>query len=119
MRNISFAMSVEAVRRREKTVTRRFGWWGPKPGARLQPVEKAQGLRKGEHVTRIGGPIRVRSVTAEPLEAMATYGPGECVREGFPELSVDEFIAMFCAANRCTPDVIVNRIEFEYVGEGR
>ena len=53
MRNISFSMTTEAVRRREKTVTRRLGWWNLKPGTVLQAVEKAQGLKKGEHVKPI------------------------------------------------------------------
>ena len=44
MRNISFSMTTEQVRRREKTVTRRLGWSDLKPGTILQAVEKAQGL---------------------------------------------------------------------------
>ena len=48
MRNMSFAMTTEAVRNQTKTVTRRFGWWFLKPGDMVQPVEKAMGLRKGE-----------------------------------------------------------------------
>jgi len=115
MRNISFSMSTEAVRRREKTVTRRLAWWDLEPGTLLQPVEKAQGLKKGERVKRIGGPIRVVHVKAEPLHIMRFYVREECVREGFPDMSVEDFIAMFCHANRCDPDVTVNRIEFEYV----
>jgi hypothetical protein len=52
-RNMSFSMTTEAVRNRSKTVTRRLGWWGLQPGTILQAVEKAQGLRKGEHVKPI------------------------------------------------------------------
>lgn len=46
------------------------------------------------------------------------YGTRECVLEGFgddPILSNPyAFVAMFCRANKCLPDAIVTRIEFEY-----
>lgn len=38
-RHMSFSMTTEAVRRREKTVTRRLGWSDLKPGTLLWPVE--------------------------------------------------------------------------------
>ena len=115
MRNMSFSLTTEQVRRREKTVTRRLGWWGLKPGTILQAVEKAQGLRKGEHVKPICL-IRVVSVRLEPLYAIHNYDLEETTREGFPQLTACEFEAMFVKANHLegtwTP---VNRIEFEYV----
>ena len=119
MRNISFSMTTEAVRRREKTVTRRLGWWNLKPGTILQAVEKAQGLKKGEHVKPICL-IRVVSVTALSLDSILDRPDRveECRREGFPELSPIGFVEMFQAANaRNCPyfDTIVNRIEFEYL----
>ena len=115
MRLMSFSMSTEQVRRREKTVTRRFGWWDLEPGTLLQPVEKAQGLRKGEHVVKIGGPIRVVSTTAEFVFTIKEYGKAELAREGFPDMTAEEFIAMLCQANRRAYVDTVNRIEFEYV----
>lgn len=117
MRFMSFSMTTEAFKRREKTVTRRLGWWNLEPGELLQGVEQAQGLRKGEHVVKLHV-IRVKSVIREPLYAMRDWGPGECRREGFPGMSPGRFIAMFCDANRVLPSTEVNRIEFEYV-EGR
>ena len=119
MRNISFSMTTEAVRRREKTVTRRLGWWDLQPGTILQAVEKAQGLKKGEHVKPICL-IRVVSSTDESLDAILDRADGadECRREGFPDLSPIGFGEMFQAANaRDCPyfDTIVNRIEFEHV----
>lgn len=114
-RNMSFSMSAEAVRRREKTVTRRLAWWGLKPGDVLMAVEKAQGLKKGEKVVPLGL-IRVVSVTRESLAWVRVYGREECVREGFPDLSCREFIDMFIEANRLRNDhAEVNRIEFEYM----
>ena len=44
-RNMSFALTTEQVRRREKTVTRRRGWWFLKPGDIVTAVKKARGLR--------------------------------------------------------------------------
>ena len=120
MRNMSFSMTTEAVRRREKTVTRRLGWWKLQPGTILQAVEKAQGLKKGEHVKPICL-IQVVSVRRERLDAIchlgSEFGPIETSREGFPELTPQAFLGMFTRANACAWDTHVNRIEFEYVDE--
>ena len=120
MRNMSFSMTTEAVRRREKTVTRRLGWWNLKPGTVLQAVEKAQGLKKGEHVKPICL-IRVVSVHRQMLGDLWRRTPAdgreEIAREGFPGQTVGEFIAFFEGANRVTASTYVNRIEFEYLDE--
>jgi hypothetical protein len=115
MRNMSFSLTTEAVRRREKTVTRRLGWKNLKPGTYLQAVEQAQGLKKGEHVVPICK-IRVVSVTPERLgDILAYFLPMyELRKEGFPNTTLAEFITMFMDANHCTTDTMVNRIEFEY-----
>ena len=42
------------------------------------------GLRKGEHVERLGGPIRVESVTLERLD---TITEADVVAEGFPDMT--------------------------------
>lgn len=121
MRHISFALTTEQVRRREKTVTRRIGWLDLKPGTLLQPVVKAQGLKKGERVEKIGGPIRVVRVDCERLdllESEAIRGESEVRAEGFPNLSPMEFVAMFCATHRCRPSARVTRIVFEYLDDG-
>ena len=110
-RNMSFSLTTEQVRDHSKTVTRRLGWWNLKPGTILQAVEKAQGLKKGEHVKPICL-IRVVSVHEESLGAIWTdsdlfFGwpvpydrATETAREGFPELSPIEFVRMFEAANK-------------------
>jgi len=110
-RMMSFSLTTEQVRRREKTVTRRVGWAFLKPGDILQAVEKAQGLKKGEKVKRICL-IRVVSRRKEPLNKITA---ADCILEGFPEMSPREFVNMFCAANKCKPHKGVNRIEFEYI----
>jgi len=118
MRLMSFALTTEQVRRQEKTVTRRLGWKNLKPGTLIQPVVKGQGLKRGEKVQRIGGPIRVVSVRRERLGAMSmsgSYGMSEVRAEGFPHMTYLAFIDMFCKHNGCKPSTTITRIEFEYV----
>jgi hypothetical protein len=114
MRLMSFALTTNQVRRRQKTVTRRLGWKNAKPGDVVQPVVKGQGLKKGETVERIGGPIRFVRVDREPL-GLILGRTGDVAREGFPSMSGIEFVNMFCDHNGCEPDDTVTRIEFEYL----
>jgi hypothetical protein len=114
MRNMSFALTTEQIRRREKTVTRRIGWKNAKPGDVVQPVVKGQGLKKGETVERIGGPIRFVCVEREALGCILGRA-GDVDREGFPRMTAIAFVNMFCDHNGCEPDDTVTRIEFEYV----
>jgi hypothetical protein len=111
MRNMSFSMTTKQIRDRTKTVTRRFGWWFLKPGDYLCAVEKGQGLKKGEKIKRICK-IEVVSVRREILWKM---GQGDCAKEGFPQLTLGQFLAMFCKSSGKPSDAIVNRIEFKYV----
>jgi hypothetical protein len=128
MRNMSSALTTQQVKARTKTVTRRLGWKAAKVGDVIQPVVKGMGLKKGETVEKIGGPIRIVRVSREPLSILlndvdgSPYGRSEIRLEGFgfnqpPHLhhSVTWFVEMFCEHNGCTPDAEVTRIEFEYV----
>lgn len=112
-RLMSFSMTVDAMRERRKTVTRRLGWFELKPGTVLRAVEKAQGLRRGERARDIGL-IRVVSVRTELLWSILDQGSDEVRREGF-DMEPSDFVAMFCAANGCKPWHVVSRIEFEHV----
>lgn len=112
MRNMSFALTTAQVRAQSKTVTRRLGWKNLKPGTLIQPVVKGMGLKKGETVERIGGPIRVVSVRREPLKKISF---ADCLREGFPSMARYEFVEMFMDHNKCDTATIVTRIAFEYV----
>lgn len=114
-RNMSFAITIEQVRDQTKTVTRRQGWSFLRPGDLIQPVEKAQGLKKGEKVKRIGGLIRIVSIRSEPICEMR---PADCRLEGFPDMTQREFVAMYCHANKVSRLDDCNRIEFEYVPRG-
>jgi hypothetical protein len=116
MRHISFALTTDAFLDGSKTVTRRLGWANLRDGEMLCAVEKAQGLKKGEHVRKLGT-ICVANVRREPLRKMIDdprYGEREMIAEGFPHLfDGAAFVHMFCRSHRgCTPDTIITRIEF-------
>ena len=113
--NQAFSMTKEQYRNRTKTVTRRNGKMPP-VGVDVFGIEKGQGIPKGGHVVRMGI-HRFISIRDEPLRRMIDepmYGQAECIREGFPNLTPDEFVKMYCKANNCTPDQIVHRGEFIY-----
>lgn len=121
MRNMSFALTTHQVREKSKDVTRRLGWLHLKVGEAFQPVTKCMGLRPGEKIERLGDAVVTVSTRREPLRRMTDepeYGREECRREGFPEMSPEEFVAMFCATHKgCTPETTLTRIEFRYEGE--
>lgn len=120
---MSFALTTEQIRAGTKTVTRRLGWHFLTPGTLIQPVRKGMGLKPGEKVERLRGPIRVVSVRSEQLRRMSdypAYGIEECAREGFDSMTPFAFVKMFCASHKgCTPETNVVRIEFEYVNDER
>jgi hypothetical protein len=111
-RNMSFAMTTEQIRLRKKTVTRRFGWWFLKAGDIIQPIEKVMGLKKGEKIKKIGGPILVISSHGEPL---CSIDESECIKEGFPEYTPDDFVTMLMHHYKCDSAEEINRIEFEFI----
>lgn len=95
-------------------------------GQTLWAIEKGQGLKKGDKVKRLAE-LYVVSCRAEPLNHLlgiwrtgyrrytATEAKIEMIKEGFPLLTPLEFVLMFCKLNDCEGDVLVNRIEFEYL----
>jgi hypothetical protein len=109
MRNMSFAITTRQMYDEVKDVTRRLGWWHLHAGDVVMAVEKGMGLKKGEKIKRIY-PIEILSVRWERLYAIK-YRPADLAREGFPELSAEEFIDMFCQSHKgCTDWSVVNRI---------
>lgn len=118
MRNMSFALTTTQVLEQTKDVTRRLGWLHLKAGDLIQPVKKCMGLKPGEKIEKLGGPVRVVSVRREPLcwiDSHDAYDQEETRREGFPQMTGAEFVAMFCATHKgCTPDTVITRIEFAY-----
>lgn len=113
---MSFSLTTEAYRQHRKFVTRRLGWANLKAGETFMGIEKGQGIPKGGHVVRLGAVV-CKSNTPEPLSAILTnpYGDREVADEGFPGMTPMWFVEMFCKANACKPDQIVQRIRFEYL----
>jgi hypothetical protein len=110
---MSFALTINQIRKRTKTVTRRLGWSELRPGILFRAVEKVQGLKRGEKVKRLA---LLRCVESS-CEELRVITPADVAREGFPGLSAAAFVQMFCLHMRCKPDQLVNRIRFEYVDE--
>ena len=119
MRNMSFMLTTEQVRKKQKFVTRRNGWKNVKVGEQIRAVKKCMGLKKGEKMEPLGI-IEVVSKRREPLNEMnraPDYGEREVAREGFIHMRPEEFISMYCEHNKCTPSHLITRIEFKYVEE--
>lgn len=116
MRNISFTLTQQQVQDRTKTVTRRNGWRFLKAGDLLRGVHKCQGLKAGEHPIELCV-IRVESVTYEPLHLITG---ADLVREGFPDMTKNEFIDMFCKSHKGVDRMtMVTRIKFSYVEDAK
>ena len=122
MRNLSFSLTKDSFLNGTKDVTRRY-WkeaW-VKPGDHMMGVEKAQGLKKGEKIVRLGeieileiAPERVDEIILHPLRHKGN-GKSEMVREGFPAFTPERFVEFFCRANKVTPDTIIYRLGFRHV----
>ena len=131
MKNMSFALTTKQFIDGSKDVTRRIGWAFLKPGDHFMAVEKCQGLKKGEHVKKLGecevvsnDAVFLDSITyslyhvipecfgKDPKDWPRRCQVKETEREGFPDLTPEQFVEMFCREMHCTPETIVNRIEF-------
>ena len=110
-RAMSFFLTKQQIINQTKTVTRRNGWKNLKKSDVLWAVEKCMGLKKGEKHKRLAQ-IEIISVYREPLNEIDYI---ECMLEGFPDFTPKQFISMYCTANNCPENQIVNRIEFKYL----
>ncbi len=106
VRRISFALTPEQIRDRSKTVTRRTGWAGLKPGDRLLATSHMLG---GDPLCE----IEVVSVREEPARAITD---DDVDREGFPGKGAAWFLAMLERELGVKPEDTVRRIEFRYPG---
>lgn len=113
MRAMSFMLTTAQIIDESKDVTRRIGWEFLRPGERLRAVEKCMGLKKGEKQRQLKV-IEVVSVTRVCLDNITQE---DVVREGFAEMTPDDFVEMFCKSMKCNRNKIVQRIEFKYVTE--
>jgi hypothetical protein len=110
-RNISFMLTTDQIRKHQKTVTRRLGWFNLEPGEILNACVKCQGLKRGEKIEKIAL-IRVLNVRREKLYQITI---DDVSREGFDGKSRDWFISMFMREMGVEAFVEVTRIEFEYL----
>ena len=126
-RLMSVAFTADQVIARQKTVTRRKGWWTDKHGKRiLQPGDtltlcrKVMGRKPGEPLERLA---EVEVVSVVRCELGLVRAPGELAAEGFPELErwpgpfqgAQEFIARFFEPQGIGWDDDVTRIQWRYL----
>ena len=131
-RLMSFAKTVDQIRDRTKTVTRRDGWTDLEEGDVLQAVTKMP-FADPDGWERICL-IEVVDVRRERVDAVLGYdyrervwGPDddgwsetknyEAEAEGFPEMSGREFVEFFEKELGAAPDDEITRIEFRYLEE--
>lgn len=97
-RRMSCSLTIDQVRARTKTQTRRvvWTWTNLKPGDRLTLIEKGMGLKKGEKQTVLvdveivsNDIVRLRDITQADIDA-----------EGFPHLTPDEFVTFWIDSHR-------------------
>jgi len=88
---MSCSMTVDAVRARTKTVTRRRldTWTTLKAGDRLTLIEKGMGLKKGDRQVKLAE-VEVVDVRVESL--YLGVHDEEPAAEGFPEMEPSDFI---------------------------
>lgn len=110
MRNMSFKLTTEQFKNQTKTVTRRLGWNFLQEGDRIMGCEQCQGIKAGT-LNRLGE-IEIVSVRKEQLSFISSK---DVALEGFPNMTTDEFITMFCGHMKCTAWTEVTRIEFRYL----
>lgn len=114
MKRMSFALTTPQFKARTKDVTRRLGWEDVRPGQVIMGIEKGMGLKKGEKQVELGK-IEVVSAWREQLQSVEKWPANETVREGFPEMTAQQFIDMFCRHNGVQPTNVITRIEFKYL----
>lgn len=117
-RRMSCSMTMDAVRERRKTVTRRHvdTWKTLKAGDRLTLIEKGMGLAKGQQQVVLAE-VEVVSVRVESLFAGMTRD--EVIAEGFPHLTPTEFCFMWAQSHKQGDQPMFSiqcrRIEWRYL----
>lgn len=115
---MSVSMTYDPVFARTKDVTRRKGWAWAKPGDQVTLVRKAMGRKPDEPIVRIAQ-VEFVAVRCERLDLMLLdpdYGRREVGREGFPDMSPEEFIwQFFVEAQSMKPSDEVTRVEWRYL----
>jgi len=115
MRNMSFSLTKKQFLNGTKTITRRLGWNYLEPGDYFMAAEKVMGLKKGEKIRKLG----LCRCLSRRVERLCDITWSDVEKEGFPKMSRDDFISMFCHSMRCHSHQWVNRIRFEKVGRDK
>jgi len=111
-RRMSCSMTIDAVRDRTKTVTRRHPdtWKNLKPGDRLTLIEQGMGLPRGAKQVVLAQVVVV-DVRVEAIDAVHTE-PGATAAEGLPHMTAAEFITFWRRGHRRAD--VCRRIEWRY-----
>jgi hypothetical protein len=115
MRNMSFMLTTQQFRARTKHVTRRLNWPDLKTGDVVMGIVKGMGLKPGEKIEELG-PIEILDEWWEQLDAITQ---SECVKEGFPAMTPDDFVEMFSNHMKCHSKRNVHRIGYRYLDKWR
>lgn len=114
-RLMSVALTETAVVERRKTVTRRLGWQFLKPGDRLTLCRKVMGRKHPDgtvdQLVRLAE-VEVVTVGFQCLDRMPA---SDVAKEGFPDWSVDQFVAFFVEHMKCRTYTPLTRIEWRYL----
>lgn len=119
---MSCSLTVDAVRERRKTVTRRHvNTWGTlHPGDRLTLIEKGMGLPAGAKQVVLAE-VEIVDVRVEPI---GEVDRDEAAREGFPDMSGLDFAAFWLRSHghggptMAAMRVECRRIEWRYLDGG-
>ena len=127
-RRMSCSMTIDAVRERRKTVTRRHvdTWATLKVGDRLTLIEKGMGLPAGSKQVVLAE-VEIVDVMVEPLWRITERNDGgweECALEGFPRMEPAEFAVFWMESHGYRPrtqteamSIKCRRIEWRYIAE--
>lgn len=123
-RRMSCSMTIDAVRDRTKTVTRRHvdTWKSLKPGDRLTLIEKGMGLPKGAKQVVLAE-VQVVDVRVERL-SMVHFEKFATRAEGLGHMSNAQFVRFWVESHGYKPSsnaerdaTPCRRIEFRYLDE--
>jgi hypothetical protein len=109
------ALTTQAVRDRQKTVTRRLGWKFSKPGDRLTACPKVQGRRRKDGT--VDPLVRICDVELVDTrrERLDSITLEDVEREGFPGWTPAQYVAFFCEHMKGPPDTEVTVLTWRYL----
>jgi hypothetical protein len=110
MRLVSFSHTIEQIRNRTKTMTRRRGFRWATPGMIVQAIDRSPRLGQGYEKLAV---IEFTEVRRGRLDSIT---PEDVRDEGFPGMSPEEFTRMFCETFACpSSSESVTVLRFRYV----